>query len=240
MTQLSTGGYVRHRDRMVRESVREDLVNALIACRWMAGTTTRLVVNPDDPGAGWQIITTTSEEVLKLVGTREDGDVAEVVVIDFFPEAGGNDDEEGLSRKTEPNTLAMDTGAPQDSIPTELGSNMEEKPYVFTMAFYANSDAVALALMNDLRDRYAGRIVSDDHLDLYNFNDPSFDQDTAPVVRMEIDYFKYELNTQTATPADVHLYFGELSITDVVDPKGVPGPNDPNAVAVTGTAGIGL
>lgn len=222
MTEISTGGYVRHRDRMVQESMHEDLVNTLIACRWMSGTTSRPVVSPDNPGAGWQIITTDPDDVMKIVGKRENGDPAEVLVIDYFPEVGGNDDEQGLSRKTEPNTLAVDTGVAQDAFFIELGSNMLEQPYVFTMALYANSDAVALALMNDLRDRYAGRIVSDDHLDLYNFNDPTFDSDTPPVVRMEIDSFRFELNAQTATPADVHLYFGTLGLTDVVDPQSVP------------------
>ena len=35
---------------------------------------------------------------------------------------------------------------------------------------------------------------------------------------MEIDYFRYQRNDTLATPATVHLYFGELQITDIVDP----------------------
>ena len=177
--------YVRHRDRMVQESVFEDLQNTLIACRWLAGTTSRPVVSPYDPSTpdhprSYRIVTTAPEETLRLLGTKGgngtgNGTPAQIVLIDYFPEAGGNDDEKrGASRKTEPNTLAVDTGVPQESVPIELGSNMEEKPYVFTIAFYATSDAVALAVMNDLRDRYAGRLVTDDHLDLYNFNDPAY------------------------------------------------------------------
>jgi hypothetical protein len=213
-----TGGYVRHRDRMVQESVFQDLQNTLIACRWMAGTTTREVVSPYDISTGYQVVTTTLDQTLRLLGTREDGTAAQVVLIDYFPEVGGNDDAAGTSRKTEPNTMAVDTGVPQDSIPVELGSNMEEKPYVFTLAFYAASDAVALAVMNDLRDRYMGRLVTDDHLDLFNFNDSSFNQATTdPVVRMEIDYFQYQRNSDLATPANVHLYFAELGLTDTVD-----------------------
>lgn len=217
MTQLSVGGYVRHRDRMVQESVFEDLQNTLIACRWMAGTTNRPVVDPYDPVAGWQIVTTAPSDVLRLVGKREDGELAQVVLIDYFPEAGGNADREGESRKTEPNTLAVDTGVAQEPEMVELGSNMIEQPYTFTMAFYAASDAVALALMNDLRDRYAGRIVSDDHLNLYNFNAPGFDETTPPVVRMEVDSFRYEQSTEAATPWEAHLYYAQLNLTDVVD-----------------------
>lgn len=222
MPQLSTGGYVRHRDRMVQESVFEDLQNTLIACRWMHGTTSRKVVDPYAPELGWQIVTTAPADVLKLVGKRDDGEPAEVVLIDYFPEAGGNDDESGESRKTELNTLAVDDGVPGEAQFVEMGSNMQEQPYVFTMAFYASSDAVAKAMLNDLRDRYNGRLVSDDHLDLYNYNDPAFDQDTPPVVRMEIEFFRFEKNnSEQVTPWEVHLYFAELTLTDVVDAHGL-------------------
>lgn len=219
MTQVSTGGYVRHRDRMVQESVFEDLKDTLIACRWMSGTTARKVIDPYNPGAGWAVVTTSEAEVLKLVGKREDGETAEVVLIDYFPEAGGNDDEAGESRKTELNTLAIDDGVPQEAQFVEMGSNMQEQPYVFTMAFYASSDAVAKALLNDLRDRYNGRLVSDDHLNIYNYNAPGFDENTLPVVRAEIDFFRFEKNSNDqVTPWEVHLYFAELTLTDVVDP----------------------
>ena len=218
MTQISTGGYVRHRDRMVQESVTEDLQNTLIACRWMAGTTTREVVDPYDIGTGYQEVTVTEAEVLKIVGKREDGDVAQVVLIDYFPESSGKNDENEESRKTELNTLAIDTGVAQEAIPMELGSNMLERQYAFTLAFYASSDAVAMALMNDLRDRYEGRLVSDDHLNLYNFNDPMFDENTPPVFRMEIDAFRYDQNAEIVSPWETHLYFAELLVTDVVDP----------------------
>lgn len=222
MTQISTGGYVRHRDRMAQESVFQDLQDTLIACRWMSGTTSHKVISPYDPGAGWQIVTTTANQVLPAVGKKDDNsnDKAEILLIDYWPEAGGNNDEEGESRKTEPNTFAVDTGVPQESEFMEMGSNMVEQPYAFTFAFYASSDGVALAVMNDLRDRYAGRIVSDDHLDLYNFNDSNYDGDTPPVVRMEIISFKYQQDAETVQPWDVHLYFGELILSDFVDSAG--------------------
>lgn len=214
---MTTGGYVRHRDRMVQESIQEDLLNTLIACRWMSGTTTRPVVNPSNPGAGFQTITTAPADVLKLVGKRDDGNRAEIIVIDYFPEYGGNKDSKGESRKTEVNTLAVDQGVAQDPIFVEMGSNMMEQQYIFTMAFYAQSDAVALALMNDLRDRYQGRIVSDDNLNLYDYNATGFDQTTPPVVRMEIDHFTYQQDADQVSPWEVHLYFAELGVTDTID-----------------------
>jgi hypothetical protein len=228
MTQLSTGGYVRHRDRMVAVSVFDDLKNTLIACRWMSGTTTRQVVDPYDRAAGWQILTTDQADILPLLGKREQSTArAEIVLIDYFPEASGADDGENptgaqRSRKTEINTFAVDQGEPGEALFGELGSNFQLQPYIFSMAFYAESDAVALAVMNDLRDRYFGRLVSDDHIDLLDYNQTGFVQETAaPVVRMEIENFSYELAAdQTATNADVHLYYARLDVTDYVDAAG--------------------
>lgn len=220
MTQLSTGGYIRHRDRMVQESVFEDLQNTLIACRWMNGVTSRPVLDPNDPGAGWQTVTTTDADVLKLVGDRDDGTIAKLVLIDYFPGTGDDDNNAGSSRRTEKNTFAVDNGITGQPVYLELGSNMMEQTYTFAMAFYANSDAVAMAVMNDLRDRYAGRIVSDDHLNLFNFNDPAYTNSTPPVCRMEIENFRYTMSTDQVSPWEVHLYFGELTITDIVDSFG--------------------
>lgn len=221
------GGYVRHRDRMVQESMFQDLQDTLIACRWMSGTTARHVVDPYNPSAGWGPVTTLPDQVLPLAGKRPDGSRAEVVLIDYFPEAGRNDDGENPegeleSRKTELNTLAMDTGQPQEAELLELGSSMMEQPYLFTLAFYASSDAVALALMNDLRDRYQGRLVTDDHVNLYNFN-----HDSIPLIcRMECDYFRYQQNAETTSPYEVHLYFAEIQVTDIVDGRDVATAGD--------------
>ena len=102
-------------------------------------------------------------------------------------------------------------------------------------AFQASGDAAYLAdhyatnlrcdppdgLHQRGRDRYAGRIVSDDRLNLYNFNDPLFTDSTPPVFRLEVDHFKFQQNAETVTPWEVHLYFGELGLTDVVDPQDV-------------------
>lgn len=212
MTMTSTGGFVRHRDRMVQESVIEDLKNTLIATRWMAGTTTRPVIDPYAPELGWQTVTTTDTEVLRMAGQQ-------VQVIDYFPEADAT--EEGAPRKTDPNTLAVDSGVAGESSLMELGSDLREQPYVFTMAFFARTDAVALALFNDLRDRYQGRLVMDDHIDLYNFNAAGYSDTTPPVTRMEVDMFRYAQDASTVMPSDVHLYYAELQLTDFVDGRDV-------------------
>lgn len=201
---------------MIQESVIEDLENTLIACRWRSGTTTRPVHDPNNPGAGLAPVTTSEAQVLRLAGQGAGGVPLEVQVIDYFPEADAT--EEGSTRRTPPNTLAVDSGVPGESSLMEMGSAMREQPYLFTMAFYARTDAVALALLNDLRDRYLGRIVGDDFVSLYNYNASGFSQATPPVSRMEVDAFRYAKNSSdVTTPADVHLYFAELQITDFVD-----------------------
>lgn len=208
---------------MVAQSVFDDIRNTLIACRWMTGETTRPVVDPSDVPAGWQIVTVEAEDLLPLLGKKRENEavVAEVVLIDFFPEVGQNNDEAEQPRKTEVNTFAVDQGVSDDATPMEMGSNMTEQPYTFTMAFYAESDAVALAVLNDLRDRFQGRIVSDDHLDLLDYNKPGFDPATAaPVCRMEVERFTFDRDaTDKATPADVFLYFAQLELTDYVDSR---------------------
>lgn len=210
MTEMGvTGGYVRHRDRMIQESVFEDLTNTLIACRWMAGTTSRPVTDPYNPSAGRGIVTTSDSQVLALL----DGNP--VVLIDYFPETEGSAVAgQPSSAKTAPNTLAVDAGTRGESRLRELGSNAEDVPYRINMAFYASSDAVAMALLNDLVDRYRGRLVHGDTIDLWNYNDPSA---TTPVSRMDVDAFTYTMNVDSVAPYEIHLYFGQLLLTDYVD-----------------------
>lgn len=198
MTEL--GGYVRHRDRMVQESVYQDLKDTLIACRWMAGTTAQPVSDPYTPDT-FAVVTTGSGAVLPLTQGEP------VNLIDFFPKA------ELETFKTEINTFALDNGTADDLIPMELGSNAVEQQYTFTMAFWAKSDAVALAVLNDLRDRYAGRIVRNETVALWDYNTSN----TDPVVRMDIDHFKYSQNVEAVTPGEVHLFFAQLVLTDYVD-----------------------
>lgn len=198
--------YVRHRDRMIRESVYDDLRNTLIACRWMEGVTS-VAVRPVEGGAP-AIVTTGAGDVLELLEGNP------INLIDAFPEADpASDDITG--GRTPPNTLAMDTGRGGDPAPLELG-NMQsyEKAYTFNYGFYAISDAAALAVMNDLADRYLGQLLDGDCINLYNYlaGDP-----TTPVVRMDVDSFRYARDADRVTPSDVHLYFAELVIVDLVE-----------------------
>jgi hypothetical protein len=103
-----------------------------------------------------------------------------------------------------------------------MGSNSAELvPYSFLMAFYANSDATAQALLNDLADRYRGRLARPDFIDLWDYNTPS---DTLPVSRMSVEAFTYAVNTDRQLAShEVHLYFAELSLEDEVDAGGPVG-----------------
>jgi hypothetical protein len=206
---LVTGGYVRHRDRMVQESIMEDLTDVLIACRWMPGTTTHSVWDPYNSTPTWGQVTTAPEQVLNLL---EDNPV---VMIDYFPEAEGDQGRVGDSTtsKTAPNTLAIDGGTTGEAVQREMGGTGEFVPYTFNMAFFASSDAVAQALLNDVRDRYAGRLARDSNVDLWNYNS----EDTKPVCRMSIESYSYRVNSDAVAPHEVHLYFGELLILDDVD-----------------------
>lgn len=209
MTELGiTGGYVRHRDRMIQESVFQDVRDTLIACRWLDGTTAQPVWNPQS--GVWEVVTTAPEDILPLL---EGGPVH---LIDYFPEAEGSDVVgEPEAAKVALNTLALDSGTRSGNAPMELGNRSAEYVlYRFNMALYASSDAVAQALMNDLADRYKGRLVRPDFIDLWDFNSTS----TEPVVRMSAETFTYVANDdRSIQPHEVHLYFGELILEDQVD-----------------------
>lgn len=189
--------YLRHRDRMIRESVFEDLQNTLIACQWMPGTTTRAVRNVNTGVR--EVVTTAPTQVLAMLNYP-------IQLIEFFPEA--NETQQG---KVPTNTLAMDVGRRGDSVALELGSSSMVTEHSFNFAFYAEDDGLALAIFNDLRDRYNGNIVEGDGVNLYNFlADPP-----RLVSRMEVDLFRYARDAESISPAEVHLYFAELTITDV-------------------------
>ena len=210
--------YIRHRDRMVTASVYRDLQDTLIACRWVAGTTSKPVwpvngasarhFNPetgqyDYPDA--EVITTAPGEVLGLLGGFP------MQVIDYFPETEGTRPRE---EKVPKNTFAMDSGQPGDPLDAELGSDTMEQEYVFNFAFYAVSDAVAIAVMSDLRDRYQGRIVSPEGINLLDLNSAT---PTQAILQMDVETFRYARPSESVAPADVHLYFAELTITDWIE-----------------------
>lgn len=220
MTQQITGGYVRHRDRMIQESVFQDVRDTLIACGWMPGTTSRTVKNVTDPTLGYGLMETLAEGVspngdpwkqsmLPLLQSQP------VVLIDFFPESEDSTSVAGrpVSSRTAPNTLAIDSGTRGETVPRELGSNAEIIEYQFSLAFYAISDGVALAVLNDLVDRYLGRLVRPDFVELWDYNSES----SLPVNCMDVESFRYTMNAEAVTGPEVHLYFGQLVITDDVD-----------------------
>lgn len=193
--------FIRHRSRMVQASVFQDLSDTLIATRWMVGTTSRPVTDPADRTAPPAVITTGTADVFALADTP-------VTLLDYFPEAQGES-----GPQTAPNTMGLDEGTPGEATLLGLGTRDYEQPYRFNIAFLAASDAVALAVMADLKDRYEGRTIGGDIIPLYDFNtDP-----TTPVGYLEIDMFRYVRNTEIVTADTVHLFFAELHLVDVVD-----------------------
>lgn len=178
--------YIRHRPRMVRESVFQDVRDTLIRSQWMPGTST-------------DGVTTLEGETLALLEGRP------LNLIDYFPE---ND---GAAAETLYNTFAMDIGDPGEMVEGELGGFFEQ-PYVFNMAFYALTDAVAMAVLSDLHDRYMG-ITDSPFISLYNYLAPT----PNVVVRMEVENFRYARDVQQVAPHEVHLFFASLEITDYVD-----------------------
>lgn len=201
--------YIRHRDRMVQSSVYEDLVDTLIAGRWLAGTTTRAIVDPLNPGNPAAQLTVTQADVLKLVGAHP------IKVIDYFPEATGQGEAGTVGDGgAELNTLAMDDGQAGEPNPLELGSTAVEIPYRFNLAFWAASTGLAQALLNDLRDRYRGLWVKGDFVTLYDYNtDPD-----APVLGMGVESFTYLRSVEEeASPHEVTMYYAQLTVLDEVD-----------------------
>lgn len=204
-----TGGYVRHRDRMIQESVFEDLKDTLITCRWMAGTTARPVRHPTT--GVWGLVTTAADQTLGML------DSTPINLIDYFPEAEGSSVAgDPASGKTPDNTLALDNGTRIESEPREMGNRTAETVlYRFSMAFFAASDGMAQALLGDLADRYRGRAVRDDIVELWNYNDLSA---TLPVVRMSVESFQFtSAADQEVAPVELKLYFAELMLEDEVD-----------------------
>lgn len=191
--------YVRQRKRLISMSVFRDVQDTLIACRWMAGTTSRAVKSPEDGDS--EVITTGTTQTYKVLAGSP------LKLIDYFPEA------ETAVATVAKNTLAVDQGRSGDPVDVEMGSDMQEQPWVFNFAFYAVSDAAAIALFNDLEDRFYGRIVDGAGIDVFNYIG---DAPTIPFARLEVDSFRWAQNAEAVTPAEVHLYFAELNLTDTL------------------------
>lgn len=190
--------YIRHRHRAVQESVFQDLQDTLIACRWVAGTTSRTVINPAN--STLQTVTTSEANLYPLAAKGN------IQLIDFFP-----DD----PKSPEINTFAIDSGMAGDAFDGEMGnSRLKEQQYIFTMAFYAETDALANSVFNDLKDRYEGRLVAPDAIPLFDYLSVS---PTTVVGYLDIESFLFTKDPQGIAPDTTQLYFGELTLLDYVD-----------------------
>lgn len=188
--------YLRHRSRLVQQSIYEDLNNTLIACRWSVGTTTRPVLNPATDVV--EIVTTEADDAYPLTGGTP------ITLIDYFPE--------DIGEITSPNTLAVDVVRPEDPTDVEVGSSLVEQPYVLNYALFAASDGCGTAVMGDLQDRYDGKLLGNGSIDLYDYlNNPA-----TPAARMEIEIFRWTRDINGVAP-ETHLFFGELTVVDFVD-----------------------
>lgn len=177
------GGYVRWRPRMVHQSVLSDLKATLEALDWY------VIATP----------TTIPTEVAGILSSP-------LVIQDAFPE-------EGVYQQNAPvkNTLTMDMGLPGVIELGELGGYFEQV-YKFSFAFFAESDAVAKALLSDLSDRYTG-LTASPFITLTNYaENPS-----TEIVRMEVESFIYAPNPEAVAPGEHHLYFAEMVLTDYIE-----------------------
>jgi hypothetical protein len=188
--------YIRHRQRMIQESIFEDLNNTLIACRWKDGTTTRSVVNPLN--GNLEVVTTAPDDVFPMMRKGA------VKIMDAFPDEAA---------ATDPNTLAMDYGLAGESDYREMGnSGAREQPYTFSMGLLVESDSVASAILSDLRDRYEGRIVAPDAIAIYDYlTDPN-----VIAAYLDVEYFRWTPMIAESTK-DTRLFSAELVVTDYID-----------------------
>lgn len=182
--------YIRHRPRMVRESVLEDLRATLVSLDWV----------PDDPN--WRHGDPYDEgEFLGMLSTP-------VVIEDYYPVEAAYQGE-----NIAPNTLAIDQGTPQEPEYVELGGDDREQAYLFNLAFFAENDAVAVALFSDLSDRYNGiSPLTFQSVPLFNYlaATPTF------IVNMEVTSFEVAKSPQQPAPGRL-LWFAQLTISDYLE-----------------------
>lgn len=187
--------YIRHRPRMVRQSVLEDLRATLIQLDWV----------PDDPN--WKPGDPyDADQFLGMLSSP-------VVVEDYFPVEAVYQGE-----AVEVNTLSIDQGTPQEPVYVEMGGEDRAQDYVFNFAFFAENDAVALALFSDLTDRYKGLLRYPDgsrayeSIALFNYLAATPNE----VVRMEVTSFEVAKSPQQPAPGRL-LWFAQLVITDYLE-----------------------
>lgn len=182
--------YIRHRPRMVRQSIYEDLRSLLVDLDWV----------PDDPN--WKPGDPyDSSEFLGMISSP-------VVLTDYFPVSASYQGED-----IEPNTLALDQGTPGDPQYVEMGGDDREQEYLFNLAFFAENDAVALSLFSDLADRYRGVTPGMfESVSLFDYlTDPS-----TPVVEMDVLSFEVAKSPEQPAPGRM-LWFAQLVVSDYLE-----------------------
>lgn len=219
--------YVRHRARMVRQSVYEDARHVLQAPRDYMG---RLADDPDVALDGGQpdVYSWLNDDLtrtLPLLGEYP------LTFIEYFPE-------EGLEayEKIALNTLALDTGTADAEKEYELGGFYSQQ-WTFTFAINSSTDAVAQALFQDLNDRFVARVKmppQQELLDNLEVGDSAPDPYAAsritlynyvttppiPVTRMDVETFQFAKSVEQVAPG-VQLFFAELVITDLIPQGGL-------------------
>lgn len=225
---LNEMDYVRHRSRMVRQSIYEDAKHTLKVRRDYAG---RLEDDPDVATVG----TGMDERPDVYAWLDDDPDYQAPLLgehpltfIEAFPEGGL-----AAYEKIELNTLSLDNGQPEAEQEYELGGILSQG-WVFTFALNASTDAVAMALFQDLTDRYIGRVecppqeellanldesdpapptIKGPKVTLYNYAVTP----PIPVVRMEVEEFKFAKTAEEIAPG-VQLFLAELVVRDFLPP----------------------
>lgn len=182
--------YIRHRPRMVRQSVYEDLRSLLVDLDWVPDDPSWKPGDPYDPS-----------EFMGMLSSP-------VVLTDYFPVSASYQGED-----IEPNTLALDQGTPDEPQYVEMGGDDQEQGYLFNFAFFAENDAVAMGLFSDLADRYRG--VTPGRFAAVTL----FDWLVAtpiPVVEMEVASFEVAKSPDQPAPGRM-LWFAQLVVTDYLE-----------------------
>lgn len=181
--------YIRHRPRMVRQSVYEDLRELLVDLDWVPDLSWK-------PGDDYD-----PNDVIGLLSKP-------ITLTDYFPVNAVYQGEE-----IEPNTLAIDQGTPGEPTYVELGGNDREQVYIFNLAFFAESDAVALSLFSDLSDRYKGVRPGDrEAITLFNYLAAT----PNPVLEMEVASFEVAKSPEQPSPGRL-LWFAQLVVVDLLE-----------------------
>lgn len=167
--------YVRHRSRMVRQSVWDDLKVTLEDLDW-TGSTPLAILNSKP-----------------------------VVLVDNLPEGSrlkGSD--------ISINTLAMDQGTAGEIYEYEMGGLLAQD-YLFRFAFFAETEGVALALFQDMQDRYYSFNTSNT-VALYDYMQAT----PSKIVDMEVESFTSERAAEQPI-IGMEIFYARLDLVDFLD-----------------------